>query len=284
MMNTDNAAIIKADPREAVRAYIAAHPIPAAAKATRRARRAAEKANAGWYKPERLAAWRAELAATRAELAARPELRHVHVSEVNEKTLARSVSLMPFLTCPAIVARTCGPYCYAARMATLKPSVRRAWMVNTALLLDFPAVFWAETEAAYSLTVYMGGRWRWNVGGEVINADHAGHIIDLARKYPAVQAWTYTKRPEAFDAALDLRGMDTEPESLAVTESCEIGRQPQSRHPRPVSYVIRPEEDAAAIVDEYAAERVTICPGFCPTCGACESARRGELILFPVRK
>ena len=70
----------------------------------------------------------------------------VSISDGNVKMGAvKSVSVMPFLTCPECTRGTCARDCYAARMALVGPhsgAVRKAWAKNTATAILLPDEYW----------------------------------------------------------------------------------------------------------------------------------------------
>lgn len=60
-----------------------------------------------------------------------------------------SVSLLPFFTCPRICETTCGPACYAAKLANLRPSVLKSYAINTALAIHKPELFLAAGRSCH---------------------------------------------------------------------------------------------------------------------------------------
>ena len=55
-----------------------------------------------------------------------------------------SISLLPFITCPANCKDTCGAKCYAAKLANLRPNVLMNYAINTALAIHRPDLYWAH--------------------------------------------------------------------------------------------------------------------------------------------
>lgn len=115
-----------------------------------------------------------------------------------------SVSLLPFITCPA--AAECKSKCYAAKIAALRPSVRKAWARNTAILLKRPDLFWQQVRAA----VAMGKYFRFHVGGDIpggtIGAEYFREIINTAELFPETKILMFTKRFNVVNKAIETGG------------------------------------------------------------------------------
>ena len=75
----------------------------------------------GYYNPETIAKFRDALNNAK-KIVTDPNFSgKVKISAGNTKMGAvPSVSMLPFLTCPARCAETCGPDCYAAKLANLR--------------------------------------------------------------------------------------------------------------------------------------------------------------------
>lgn len=101
-----------------------------------------------------------------------------------------SVSLLPYLTCPTICRETCGPECYAAKLAALRPSVRATWARNTAIALFDPASYWEQVNA-----VIAGCRFfRFHVSGDIPSAEYFAEMVRAARNHPKCDILVFTKQ------------------------------------------------------------------------------------------
>jgi len=223
-----------------------------------------------YYKPENVEYFKAALDAARSEIKAGAALR-VCISDKNAKMGAvASVSTLPFITCPARCAHSCGAYCYAAKIARLRKNVLQAYAKNTALLLDKPGVFWAQVESAI-----MGLRFfRFNVSGDMINADYFKNVAEIAARQSHCKILIFTKRYEIVNAYIENGG--TIPENLQVVFSGWENLKPINPHGLPESNVIMPGADIPA--------DWKTCGGNCFECFCrgvgCWELKPGETIAF----
>ena len=101
--------------------------------------------NKGYYKEEIINKFSAALVEARAEIRKMLENGETPVVKISNKNTKMgeipSASTLPFLTCPARCGDTCGPACYAAKLANLRKTVLAAYAWNTALSLEAPEIF-----------------------------------------------------------------------------------------------------------------------------------------------
>lgn len=144
---------------------------------------------------------------------------HVTISNGNSKMgSVPSVSLLPFITCPARCGGTCGVYCYAAKLANLRPSVLRSYAKNTAILIVDPARYWADIEAEF-----LRSRWfRFHVSGDIPNMTYFEKMMNLCKKYPETRVLAFTKRYETVNKWIDLNGPLPENMSLLFSTDPEL--------------------------------------------------------------
>lgn len=224
----------------------------------------------GYYNEKNIEKMRAALDEYRAQIESGKELK-LSVSLENGKMGAVvSVSLLPFITCPAACAGTCGAKCYAAKIALLRRSVLNAYAKNTALYLWAPGSFWAQTKRAAA-----GARFfRWNVSGDIPGAEFFGKMIETARECKKTDFLAFTKRYSVVNDYLSAGG--TIPENLKILFSGWEGLTPENPHGLPETAVILPGKAPRA--------GWTVCGGNCFECAlagvGCWNAKNGETIAF----
>lgn len=226
---------------------------------------------AGYYKPENIEKFKTALENARAEIRGGSVLK-ISVSAGNEKMGAvPSVSVLPFITCPASCAKTCGVECYAAKIALIRSTVLRAYARNTALYLEKPVDFWRQVESAV-----MGSRFfRFNVAGDLVNADYFNKIVEIATRQAHCKILVFTKKWHIVNAFIDNGGVI--PENLQVIFSAWENLQPVNPYKLPESNVIMP--DAETIPENW-----KICGGNCFKCFCrgvgCWECKKGDTIAF----
>lgn len=226
---------------------------------------------AGYYKPENIEYFKKALDAARAEIASGAAFK-ISISGGNSKMGAvPSVSILPFITCPAVCARTCGADCYAAKIAKLYKTVLKAYARNTALLMDRPADFWRQVESAV-----MGSRFfRFNVAGDILNADYFKNVVEIAARQSHCKILIFTKRYNVVNDYIKNGGVI--PENLQVIFSAWENLQPVNPYNMPESNVIMP--DAETIPENW-----KICGGNCFECFCrgvgCWECKKGDTIAF----
>ena len=227
----------------------------------------------GFYNENVLAKFGAALEdAKRAVLSGEPSALRVRVSNANGKMGAvSSVSSLPFLTCPAVCAGTCGIKCYAAKLANLRPSVLKSYAINTALALLRPDLYWSGIDYALKGVRYF----RFHVSGDIINADYFQHMIDAARNNAHCEILVFTKRYNVVNAWIDSNG--ELPANLHILFSGWDNLAPVNPHSLPETNVITPSMDT--IPDDW-----KMCGGNCFNCACrgvgCWQAQKGDTIAF----
>ena len=199
------------------------------------------------------------------------DLRAISVSNSNSKMGAvASVSTLPFITCPARCADTCGAECYAAKLANLRPSVLKSYAKNTALAMLRPDLFWSQINVAVMAVRYF----RFHVSGDIMNADYFGHMVEIARNNPKTEIMAFTKRYEIVNAWMDKNG--SLPANLHILFSGWSNLDPINPYGLPETTVYHTESE---IDDSW-----LHCGGNCFECACrgvgCWQARRGDVIAF----
>lgn len=230
----------------------------------------------GYYSAKIIRKFTEALRAARAELAAGADL-HVSISRENSKMGAVwSVSLLPFITCPACCAGTCGAKCYAAKIANLYPAALRAYAVNTAILLDRPAQFWSETRAAIAGADYF----RFHVAGDIPGGEpgrrYLAEMVRACEDFPGTEVLVFTKRFDVVNRRLAAVGRL--PANLHLLFSGWENLSPENPHNLPETNVIPKGAEPAPAW--------SICAGNCyncaRTCSNCWSAGAGDVIAFHI--
>lgn len=194
----------------------------------------------------------------------------VTISNGNSKMGAvASVSLLPFLTCPARCKETCGAECYAAKIANLYPTVLKSYAKNTALVLYRPLKFWTDVENAVKGVRFF----RFHVSGDIINKEYFANIVDIATGNPHCEILLFTKRFEIVNAYIKAFG--DLPENLHILFSGWDNLKPVNPFKLPETNVFGKEGPA---------ENWKVCGGNCFECGCrgvgCWQAKKGDTIAF----
>ena len=210
--------------------------------------------------------------AKRAVLNGEPAALRVRISNANSKMGAvASVSTLPFLTCPAVCAGTCGAKCYAAKLANLRPSVLKSYAINTALALLRPDVYWSGIDYALKGVRYF----RFHVSGDIINAEYFSRMIDAARNNPKTEILVFTKRYNVVNNWISENG--ELPANLHILFSGWNNLDPANPHNLPETNVIVPDMDT--MPDNW-----KMCGGNCFNCACrgvgCWQAQKGDTIAF----
>lgn len=214
--------------------------------------------------------------AKRAVLNGEPATLRVRISNANSKMGAvASVSTLPFLTCPAVCAGTCGAKCYAAKLANLRPSVLKSYAINTALALLRPDLYWAGIDYALKGVRYF----RFHVSGDIIDSKYFAHMIDAARNNPKTEILVFTKRYSVVNDWIDSNG--ELPANLHILFSGWREFAPDNPHNLPETNVLYPDESTVwwDLPDDW-----KICGGNCFNCACrgvgCWKAQKGDTIAF----
>lgn len=196
----------------------------------------------------------------------------VSISTGNKKMgLVGSVSLLPFLTCPARCKETCGAYCYAAKLAALRPSVLKSYSNNTAIAALRPDLYWIQVRAAAA-----GFRFfRFHVSGDIMNGAYFSEMVKTAEMLPETRFLAFTKRFETVNDWIEKNG--PLPKNLKILFSGEKNLKPVNPYNLPETTVYSDEK-------EFNREKWITCGGNCFTCGCagcgCWNANNGETVAF----
>lgn len=201
----------------------------------------------------------------------RGELNNVHFSAGNNKMGAvASVSLVPFFTCPSVCASTCGRYCYAAKIANLRPNVLKNYAENTIIAIHAPAVYWSQ------IRDYVRGVrfFRFHVAGDIVNYNYFSEMVKTAQGAPHCEFLAFTKRYDAVNEYV--KKYNELPANLHILFSGEKELKPANPYNMPETTIYEK--------DEMPAESWLLCGGNCFNCGCrgvgCWQIKRGETLAF----
>ena len=195
----------------------------------------------------------------------------VRISDSNSKMGAvASVSLLPLLTCPARCNGSCSGLCYASKIANLRPAVRKAYAINTALAICRPDVYWSGIDY-----VVKGVRWfRFHVSGDILDYAYLEQMVIVARNNPHCQILCFTKRYELINKYLNEGGEI--PNNLHILFSGWDDLLPDNPYSLPETNVI--------LKGKAAKDNWLLCGGNCFDCACrgvgCWQAKNGDVIAF----
>lgn len=197
------------------------------------------------------------------------------VSAANSKMGAvASVSLPPFLTCPACCKCTCGVKCYAAKLALLRPVVAAAWSRNLALLQRDPVSYWQQVDSAIKAVRFF----RFHVSGDIVNAAYFENMVNAARNNPHAEILAFTKQYSIVNNWIAANGGSASaiPSNLHILFSGWTNLQPVNLYNLPETNVYTCDAD---FDDNW-----LTCGGNCFNCACrgvgCWQARPGDTIAF----
>ena len=195
----------------------------------------------------------------------------VTISQGNKKMGdVASVSLLPFLSCPAICEDTCGQICYAAKIANLYKTVLNSYARNQAIAIFRPDVYWAAVDLAMKSHRFF----RFHVSGDILNAAYFQKMVETCKNNPGCTVLCFTKKYKIVNAWIDENG--SIPENLKILFSGDVNLIPENPHGLPETVIIRKGMTAG--------ENVKICRGNCFECAlnsvGCWTATAGDCIGF----
>ena len=125
----------------------------------------------------------------------------VSISTGNRKMGAiPSVSLPPIVTCPA--GCPCAKKCYAAKMARIYPSVRKAYKNNLDILQSNPGEYWHQVNQAVKMNRYF----RFHVSGDIPTPEYFAEMVNVARQNPDTEILVFTKRYQIVNEYITSNG------------------------------------------------------------------------------
>ena len=175
-----------------------------------------------------------------------------------------NVSLAPIITCGTGCTH-CKSFCYDIKACLQYANVRNARAKNTALALTDRESFFGQIDSKLQRSRCLF--FRWHVSGDILDYDYFSRMVALARTYPNITFWTYTKKYHIVNKWINENGKL--PDNMHVMfsqwklkdESGNIIPIPfPNPHNMPI-FTVRFEEEAIP-VDMFR------CPGNCDVCKA----------------
>lgn len=194
----------------------------------------------------------------------------ITISKGNTKMgIFPSVSLLPFFTCPKTCKGTCGKYCYAAKLANLRPSVLKSYARNTAVALLKPEKYFEQVDkAAHKATAF-----RPHVSGDFMSPEYLSNMFNVSENNKGTQFLSFTKRFEWCNEIITERGL---PSNYHLLYSGEKNLKPENPHNLPEAIVVEP----GMIIQPH----WKICGGHCYNCAihkkGCMGAKPGDVIAL----
>lgn len=194
----------------------------------------------------------------------------VSISTGNRKMGAiPSVSLPPVVTCPA--GCPCAKKCYAAKMARIYPSVRKAYQNNLDILQTNPGEYWYQVNQAVKMNRYF----RFHVSGDIPTPEYFAEMVNVARQNPGTEILVFTKRYQIVNEYITNSGNLPENMHLIFSQWGDNWTVPNP-HNLPTAAVIfkghEPDNDWK------------VCGGNCTECACrgvgCWQLKQGETIAF----
>lgn len=196
----------------------------------------------------------------------------VHIENGNRKTHIPSVSLPPYITCPAVCKGTCDGKCYAGKLCVIYKNVLNAYARNLAIWQAQPEKYFdAIKKAAINVRFF-----RYHVAGDIPNADYFGRMVKLARELPNTTFLCFTKRYAIVNTWIDNSGAI--PDNLKVLFSGWHNLEPENPHNMPETTVYKKKEDPDP--------SWLLCGGNCLECACrgvgCWQLKDGEKLAFEI--
>ena len=179
-----------------------------------------------------------------------------------------SVSLPPIITCKN--CESCAKKCYAAKLARIYPSVKKAYERNYQILKDDRNAYFSQVRAAATMTRFF----RYHVSGDILDVDYLDNMCKVARQCKTTQFLAFTKNYEDVNAYFENH---KKPRNLQLIFSLPFdGAMIENPHKFPT---------AAVILKGFTPKNnYKICGGNCSECASCGigcwELKKGETIAF----
>ena len=168
--------------------------------------------------------------------------------------------------------------CYAAKLMTLRKTVREAWSRNLEILESNPEKYWSDVDRA----VKMNRFFRFHVSGDIPNYEYLEQMVETARENPHCEILVFTKRYEYVNKWIYKNGYPDEtnglPKNLHIVLSAWRDFAPENPYKLPEAHVRF--KDGSCTAGENAIE----CYGNCTECSiagcGCWKLKRGEQVVF----
>ena len=190
----------------------------------------------------------------------------------NKMGKVASVSLLPWITCPARCRNTCGKKCYAAKLCRLRETVRNAYARNTAIAIHAPKAFFRAVNNTMKQICFF----RFHVSGDILNKKYFRRVVDVCMKNKHCQVLMFTKKYEIVNEFINKYGKL--PDNLHIMFSGWTNLKPVNPYNLPETQVYETEKDCKPDWIK--------CGGNCLNCAlhntGCWVAKQGETIAFKI--
>ena len=199
----------------------------------------------------------------------------VFISYGNRKMGAiPSVSIPPYITCPAECRGTCDGKCYAGKLCGIYSSVATTYAKNLAIFRVNSAEYFRQISNVSRLYKWF----RWHVSGDIVNALYFAGMVQVAKENPGTKYLAFTKRYNVVNEWVAENG--ELPENLVVLFSGWTNLKPDNPHNLPETNVFGNKEQKEPRPEWL------ICGGNCAECCCrgcgCWKAEKGETIAFKI--
>ena len=181
---------------------------------------------------------------------------------------AFNVSLPAILTCGR--CSHCAPYCYDVKTCNFRPNVIDARARNYVILHLYRERYFREIREKLRRSRRKNPCFRWHVGGEIPDAAYFAEMVSIAREFPAVRFWTYTKVHYIVNEYVRTHGGSRAaaiPENLHVMFSVWSGMPTENPYNFP-TFECRLAAGNPEHPDPEYWQHVHKCPGNCDICAA----------------
>ena len=205
----------------------------------------------------------------------KPGAKKVSISIGNVKMGAiPSVSLPPYITCPAACKGTCDGKCYAGKICMLRKNVLKSYAKNLAIFQADPDGFFKQVSVVSGMYRFF----RFQVSGDVLNDRYFAGMVQCAIENPGTTYLAFTKRYNVVNKWIQANG--ELPENLKILFSGWDNLKPVNPYNLPETTVFGTETTPAP-EDSW-----NICGGNCTECSCrgcgCWKAEKGETIAFHI--
>lgn len=181
-----------------------------------------------------------------------------------------NVSLMPIVTCTN--CDECKHYCYDIKACLQYPkTVIDARMRNTILALKYRDEYFDRIRKALARR-RKNLFFRWHVAGDIIDYDYFENMVSIARDFPKIKFWTYTKNYNVVNCWLTYNAGKL-PENLVIMFSEWDGLELNNPYNMPI-FTCKLKAGNKNHAPEYF-NGLHKCPG---NCDVCKTTNRGCII------
>ena len=199
----------------------------------------------------------------------------VSISYGNKKMGAvPSVSLLPYITCPAACKGTCDGKCYAGKLCSIYKQVMAAYAKNLAIYRVNKKTYFDQISMVSGLHRFF----RWHVSGDIVDRDYFSGMVRVALENHGTKYLAFTKRYKVVNDWI--RDNGKLPKNLVILFSGWDNLKPDNPHNLPETTVF------GTAAQNEPDPSWNICGGNCSECicrgCGCWKAEKGETIAFHI--